>query len=124
MIIKIIPNDKGNPPGKLGDAEIHFSDGELEGLKLIGFAIWERRTGPVSVEYGHTAGVALTVRRCILVLQRPDLAHQLTTHQGTGRRWLSVPSGVFLASYPPPLTRYKVNGSRRIGLPVGRRPGE
>ena len=45
MTIKITPNDKGNPPGKLADAELHFSDGALEGLKLIGFAIWERRGG-------------------------------------------------------------------------------
>ena len=45
MIIKIAPNDKGNPPGKLADAELHFTDGPLEGLKLIGFAIWERRGG-------------------------------------------------------------------------------
>ena len=45
MTIKITPNDKGNPPGKLGDAELHFTDGPLEGLKLIGFGIWERRGG-------------------------------------------------------------------------------
>jgi hypothetical protein len=45
MTIKITPNDKGNPPGKLADAELHFSDGPLEGLKLIGFSIWERRGG-------------------------------------------------------------------------------
>jgi hypothetical protein len=45
VTIKITPNDKGNPPGKLADAELHFSDGPLEGLKLIGFAIWERRGG-------------------------------------------------------------------------------
>jgi hypothetical protein len=45
MTIKITPNDKGNPPGKLADAEIHFTDGPLEGLKLIGFAVWERRGG-------------------------------------------------------------------------------
>ena len=43
--IKITPNDKGNPPGKLGDAELHFSEGPLAGLKLIGFAVWERRGG-------------------------------------------------------------------------------
>jgi len=42
VTIKITPNDKGNPPGKLGDAELHFTDGPLEGLKLIGFSIWER----------------------------------------------------------------------------------
>ena len=45
MTIKITPNDKGNPPGKLGDAELHFDDGPLDGLKLIGFAVWERRGG-------------------------------------------------------------------------------
>ena len=30
---------------KLADAELHFIDGELDGLKLIGFGIWERRGG-------------------------------------------------------------------------------
>jgi hypothetical protein len=45
LTVKIIPNDKGNPPGKLGDAELHFTDGVLAGLKLIGFGVWERRTG-------------------------------------------------------------------------------
>ena len=45
MVVKITPNDKGNPVGKLADAELHFSDGALEGLKLIGFGIWERRGG-------------------------------------------------------------------------------
>jgi hypothetical protein len=45
MTVTITPNDKGNPPGKLADAELHFSDGPLDGLKLIGFAIWERRGG-------------------------------------------------------------------------------
>jgi hypothetical protein len=43
MNVKIIPNDRGNTAGKLADAELHFSDGPLEGLKLIGFAVWERR---------------------------------------------------------------------------------
>jgi hypothetical protein len=45
IVVKITPNDRGNPPGKLADAELHFIDGELDGLKLIGFSIWERRTG-------------------------------------------------------------------------------
>ena len=34
MTVKINPNDKGNPVGKLADAELHFTDGPLEGLKL------------------------------------------------------------------------------------------
>jgi hypothetical protein len=82
LTVKFIENDRGNPPGKLADVELHFTDtnadcptcrgtGEvtiatdgplagasglctacdhgtinspLAGLKLIGFAIWERRT--------------------------------------------------------------------------------
>jgi hypothetical protein len=43
--VRITPNDKNNPPGKLADAEIHFTEGVLAGLKLIGFAVWERRSG-------------------------------------------------------------------------------
>jgi hypothetical protein len=45
VTVKITANDKGNPPGKLADAELHFANGPLDGLKLIGFAIWERRGG-------------------------------------------------------------------------------
>jgi len=45
--VRIIPNEKGNPPGKLADAEVIFEPeaGPLNGLKLIGFGVWERRTG-------------------------------------------------------------------------------
>jgi hypothetical protein len=51
--IKITPNDHGNPPGKLADAEIHFTEaaGPLAGLKLIGFAVWERRDGQRNVTF-------------------------------------------------------------------------
>jgi hypothetical protein len=45
VTVKITPNDRGNPPGKLADAELHFTEGPLEGLKLIGFSIWEQRRG-------------------------------------------------------------------------------
>ena len=45
LTVKITPNDKGNPAGKLADAELYFTDGELDGLKLIGFSVWERRGG-------------------------------------------------------------------------------
>jgi hypothetical protein len=45
IVVKISPNEKANPPGKLADAELHFIDGELDGLKLIGFGVWERRGG-------------------------------------------------------------------------------
>ena len=48
MIVKIVPlskNDKNALPGKLADAELHFNEDLLEGLKLVGFSVWERRTG-------------------------------------------------------------------------------
>lgn len=45
LSVKIVMNDRGNPPGKLADAELHFTDGPLAGLKLIGFSVWERRSG-------------------------------------------------------------------------------
>src|SRR5258708_4681719 len=45
IVVKITPSEKGNPPGKLADAELHFIDGALDGLRLIGFALWERRGG-------------------------------------------------------------------------------
>ena len=43
--IKVMPNDRGSPPGKLADAEVYFGDGPLAGMKLIGFSVWERRGG-------------------------------------------------------------------------------
>jgi hypothetical protein len=45
MTVKITTNESGNPPGKLADAELHFTEGVLEGLKLMGFTVWERRNG-------------------------------------------------------------------------------
>ena len=58
MTIKITPNDKGGgPAGKLADAELHFAEGPLEGLKLIGFTVWERRNGGNS---GSNAGRNVT----------------------------------------------------------------
>ena len=45
LVVKFTPNERQNPAGKLADAELHFTDGALEGMKLIGFAIWERRSG-------------------------------------------------------------------------------
>ena len=46
LVIKITPNEKGNPPGKLAEAELHFAGSSpLAGLKLVGFSIWERRGG-------------------------------------------------------------------------------
>ena len=45
VVVKIIQSEKNNAPGKLADAELHFTEGVLDGLKLVGFTVWERRTG-------------------------------------------------------------------------------
>jgi hypothetical protein len=51
MTVKFQQNDKGAPQGKLADAEIHFSGGPLDGLRLLGFAVWERKGGGRNVTF-------------------------------------------------------------------------
>jgi hypothetical protein len=51
MTVRFVPNDKGSPSGKLADAELHFSGGPLDGLKLLGFAVWERKGGGRNVTF-------------------------------------------------------------------------
>ncbi|MEZ5318180.1 MAG: hypothetical protein R2752_12325 [Vicinamibacterales bacterium] len=51
--VKILPNTTSNPPGKLADAEVVFEAdaGPFKGLKLVGFAVWERRSGGRNVTF-------------------------------------------------------------------------
>jgi hypothetical protein len=51
--VKVIPNEKGSPAGKLADVEVIFEgeSGPFNGLKLIGFAVWERRDGGKNVTF-------------------------------------------------------------------------
>jgi len=85
MVIKIVPNDKGNPPGKLADAELHFTDGALDGLKLIGFAVWERRSGSGrNVTFPARQYVVNGDRRSFALL-RPVAGREPRT-QGVARR--------------------------------------
>ena len=53
MSVRILPNTSSTPAGKLADAEVIFEAeaGPLNGLKLIGFAIWERRAGGRNVTF-------------------------------------------------------------------------
>src|SRR5207247_106662 len=82
MTVKVLPNEKGTPTGKLADAELHFGGTAdqrawlsqymdtcvnpnafgplmrqlevlraLDGLKLIGFAVWERKNGGRNVTF-------------------------------------------------------------------------
>ncbi len=51
--VKILPNTASTPPGKLADAEVVFEadSGPFNGLKLVGFAVWERRGGGRNVTF-------------------------------------------------------------------------
>ena len=88
MSVKIVRNDKGSPNGKLADAEVIFEagSGPFNGLRLLGFAIWERTTGGRNVTFpartysvngerrsfsllrpaNGDAGVQDAIRQCIL----------------------------------------------------------
>jgi hypothetical protein len=43
MVVRILPSDSSTPVGKIADAEILFDEGVFNGLKLVGFSIWEPR---------------------------------------------------------------------------------
>ncbi len=51
--VRILPNTSSSPAGKLADAEGVFEAdaGPFTGMKLIGFAIWERRAGGYNVTF-------------------------------------------------------------------------
>jgi len=72
MVVKITRNEKGNPAGKLADAELHFTDGMLQGLKLIGFGIWERRNGPGRNVTFPARNYAVNGERRTFALLRPN----------------------------------------------------
>ena len=43
MFVKIVSGSVGGPSGKLADAELHFDEGLLAGLQLVGFTVWDQR---------------------------------------------------------------------------------
>jgi hypothetical protein len=55
-------------PGKLADAELHFTDGPLAGLRLIGFGIWERG-GKRSVTFPARQYAVNGERRTVAILR-------------------------------------------------------
>lgn len=70
--VKIVPNDKGNPAGKLCDAELHFGDDPLfGGLKLVGFSAWEGQHGKRTVTFPARAYSVNGERRTFALL-RPN----------------------------------------------------
>ena len=69
MTVKFIPNDKGSPAGKLADAELHFSGGPLDGLKLVGFTVWERKQVGRNVTFPARQYVVNGERRAFALLR-------------------------------------------------------
>lgn len=52
MVVRVLTNARGIPERKLADVELIFDDGPLEGLKLVGTAIWAtREAGEVSITF-------------------------------------------------------------------------
>ncbi len=45
MRVHYVLNHGGTPPSKLADVEIHFEEGLLSGLKLVGCSVWKSRKG-------------------------------------------------------------------------------
>jgi hypothetical protein len=45
ITVHIVRSEKNKPQDKLADAELQFIGGELDGLKLLGFGIWQQRNG-------------------------------------------------------------------------------
>ena len=95
--VSIIPNQQGSPAGKLADAEVMFeaASGPLSGMKLVGFAVWERRDGGRNVTFpsrqysvngdrrsftllrpaNGDASAQEAIRQCILDAYRRSEAH-------------------------------------------------
>jgi hypothetical protein len=93
--VKIIPNEKGSPPGKLADAEVIFEAdaGPLSRMKLIGFSVWERRDGGKNVtcparQYsvnGARRSVALLVPRPRTVPRKTPFGNASSTRTAASR---------------------------------------
>lgn len=43
LAFRFVPSDGNGPQGKLADVELQFHSGLLAGLRLLGFAVWQRR---------------------------------------------------------------------------------
>jgi len=63
MRVHYVLNHGGTPASKLADVEIHFEEGLLAGLKLVGASIWRSKKGDAptvlvpSRSYATAAGV-------------------------------------------------------------------
>jgi hypothetical protein len=66
---------KDNGPERLAcDAEIHFDEGPLAGMKLVGFSVWRTPEGELSVTFPSRAYGTGTERRFFDYLRPADAA--------------------------------------------------
>ena len=71
MVIKFI-DTTASAAGKLADVELHFDAGPLDGFKLVGFAVWERRTGGRNVTFPSRQYSVNGERRSFVLLRPSD----------------------------------------------------
>jgi hypothetical protein len=57
---KIVVTLNGATAGKLADAELHFTEGPLAGLRLVGFGVWKRREPKAIPDTGRYADLNVT----------------------------------------------------------------
>jgi hypothetical protein len=71
MTIRFLPAEPQTPAGKLADAEVVFdaADGVLAGLKLVGFSVWERRSGDRNVTFPARSFAVNGERRSFALLR-------------------------------------------------------
>jgi hypothetical protein len=49
--VRIVPNGTRSPKGKLASAEVLFAGDPLDGLRLVGFGVWEKSGGGQNVTF-------------------------------------------------------------------------
>lgn len=81
MRVHFILNHGGTPESKLADVEIHFEEGLLSGLKLVGCSVWRSRKGeaPTVLVPSRSYATAGGIRYYELLRPSDD------TRNGTGR---------------------------------------
>ena len=69
VTVRISLGNSDRSTGRLADAELHFVGGPLAGLKLLGFAIWERHAGGRHVTFPARQYTADGQRRSFTLLR-------------------------------------------------------
>ena len=69
--VQFIPRENG-PERLVTEAEIHFEDGPLAGMRLVGFSIWRSTEGELYVTFPSRAFGAGTERKYFDYLRAVD----------------------------------------------------